>query len=116
MKIPQTPPRLMDLFAEVQRSERSTHVFSMMRDQKTQRRYLHWDELRRLRAPEGITHREWWLVLKLSRTDALRPIGLLDSKKTPFQFAVTELVMEELHQIDFGAGGLVSIPEPITNP
>jgi hypothetical protein len=48
--------------------------------------------------------------------DALKPIPLKDTAQRAFQFAVTELVMEELHQIDLGAGGLVSIPEPITNP
>jgi Fic family protein len=44
------------------------------------------------------------------------PIPLNDTAQRPFQFAVAELVMEELHQFDLGAGGLVSIPEPITNP
>jgi len=63
-----------------------------------------------------MSHREWWLVQKLSRMDSLKSIPLTDSMREPFQFAVPELVQEELHQIDLGAGGLVSIPEPITNP
>ncbi len=78
--------------------------------------YVHWDKLRRYPAPNGITHQEWWLILKISRMNALKPIGLSDKTGRPFQFAVPELVMEELHQIDLGAGGLISLPEPITNP
>src|SRR5690606_2780541 len=45
-----------------------------------------------------------------------KSIPLTDTTGRPFQFAVPELVQEELHQIDLGAGGLVGIPEPLTNP
>lgn len=116
MRIPQTPPKLNDLMAEMKPPGRLVELFSLMRGAKTQRHYLHWDKLRRYTPPPGVSHREWWMVQKLSRMDALKPIPLKDTAQRPFQFAVTELVMEELHQIDLGAGGLVSIPEPITNP
>ena len=116
MRIPQTPPKLNVLMAEVKQPERMMRLFSLLREAKTQRRYLHWDKLRHSLPPEGMNHREWWLVQKLSRMDALKLIPLKDTAQGAFQFAVTELVMEELHQIDLGAGGLVSIPEPITNP
>src|SRR5690606_1117682 len=52
----------------------------------------------------------------LSRIEAQKPIPLMDKMGRPFQFSVPELVMEALHGIDLGAGGLVGIPEPITNP
>ena len=108
MRIPQTPPKLNDLMAEVKQPERMMQLFSLMREAKTQRHYLHWDKMRRYAPPPGVSHREWWMVQKLSRMDALKPIPLKDTAQRPFQFAVTELVMEELHQIDLGAGGLVS--------
>lgn len=116
MRIPQTPPKLNDLLAEVKPPGRLLELFSLMREAKTQRHYLHWDKLRRYTPPPGVSHREWWMFQKLSRMDALKPIPLKDTAQRPFQFAVTELVMEELHQIDLGAGGLVSVPEPISNP
>jgi Fic family protein len=116
MRIPQTPPKLNDLMAEVKQPERMMELFSLLREAKVQRHYLHWDKLRRLSPPQGVNHREWWMVQKLSRMDALKTIPLKDAVQRPFQFAVTELILEELHQIDLGAGGLVSIPEPITNP
>jgi len=45
-----------------------------------------------------------------------KPIILTDKKGNPFSFALPDAVLEQLHQIDLGTGGLVSVPEPITNP
>mgnify|MGYP004255878429 CR=1 FL=1 len=73
MRIPQTPPKLNDLIAEVKLPERMIQLFSLMREAKTQRRYLHWDKLRRYSPPPGVSHREWWMVQKFSRMDALKP-------------------------------------------
>lgn len=116
MRLPQTPPTLGTLMAEVKKPERMMHLFSLMQTAKMQRHYLHWDKLRHLSPPDGINHREWWMVLKLSRMDALKPIQLKDKAGRSFQFTVAELILEELHQIDMGAGGMISLPEPITNP
>lgn len=120
MGLPQTPPKLKDLIAEVKPPERLVELFSKIKAANPQPnhlpKYLHWDKLRRYSPPAGINHREWWLTIKFSRLEALRSIGLKDTTQKPFQFAVPEMVMEELHQIDLGAGGLVSLPEPITNP
>jgi len=116
VRIPQTPPKLSDLMAEMKPPEKMVRLFSLTREARMQRHYLHWDKLRHYHPPDGMSHREWWLVQKLSRMDSLKSIPLTDSMREPFQFAVPELVQEELHQIDLGAGGLVSIPEPITNP
>ena len=116
MKIPQSPPPLDTLMSEAQSGERMMRLFSLLKEAKTQHHYLHWDRLRRYPAPEGFTHREWWAAQKLSRIDSLKPLPLEDTAGKQFRFSVPEIVMEELHQIDLGAGGLVSIPEPITNP
>ena len=65
MKIPQTPPRLNDLISEVKSSKRLMELFSQKGQARTQRHYLHWDKLRRYSPPEGMSHREWWMILKL---------------------------------------------------
>ena len=91
-------------------------LLSLINEAKKENGYLHWDKLRYCSPPPGVTHQEWWMVLKLSRMDALKPIALKDKVNRPFQFAITDSVMEQLHQIDLGTGGLVSLPEPITNP
>ena len=114
MGIPITPPKLKDLMAEIE-PERLPHIFSLIQKVRTPQRYLHWDKLRHCTPPQGISHREWWMAVKLSRMDALKPMSLKDTGGEPFLFAVPECVMKELHQIDLGAGGLVSLPDPITN-
>jgi len=116
MKVPQKPPLLKDLIAELDASDRMAKLLSVMEEVKGERAYLHWDKLRRLKPPDGISHREWWMLIKLSRQNSLKPIALKDVRNRNFQFSVPEQVMEELHQIDLGMGGLVSLPEPIANP
>ncbi len=80
--------KLSDVMADVKPPERLMRLFSLMREAKTQRHYLHWDKLRRYSPPEGMNHREWWLVQKLSRMDALKPIPLKGTSQGEFQFAV----------------------------
>ena len=113
MRLPQFPPNFEDLIIEVT----PERMIQLARHTRTGTgRYLHWDELRHRPPPEDVSHREWWLALKLFRINALQPICLKDKEGRPFQFAVPEGVLQELHQIDLGTGGLVSIPEPIVNP
>jgi Fic family protein len=85
-------------------------------DGRLARNYLHWDKLRHLAPPKGLTPKEWWLALKLQRRGQLRPVPLQDKKQSPFRFCVPDFVHEELHNIDCGAGGSLRVPEPITNP
>ncbi len=101
--------------AEVQ-PERMGDLLVHLKSARDQGRYLHWDKLRRQPEPEGLTHREWWYVLKLSRMEGLRDIGLLDVNGKSFQFSLPQEMMEDLHHIDMGAGGRANLPEPITNP
>ena len=79
-------------------------------------KYRHWDTLRHLEAPEGVTHLEWWAATKMLRAAALKEIPLHDTTGHPFKYGVTDEVTQRLHQIDLGAGGLIGMPEPITNP
>ncbi len=78
-------------------------------------RYLHWDELRFRKPPEGLTGEDWWLGLKLRRQTGHRAIPLKDTAGENFHFTVPDLVTDLLHQIDRGGGTFVEIPEQITN-
>jgi Fic family protein len=77
---------------------------------------LHWDKLRRLTPPQGFTTEEWWFAIKFQRNGVLQSVPLNDKQGEPFRFCIPELVQQELHEIDFGAGRSIGIPEPITNP
>ena len=114
MHIPQTPPKFNDLIVELKDADRMGKIFAQMQPEKTRRHYLHWDKLRRHIPPAGLSHREWWTAIKLTRGG--KPIGLNDTVGRSFQFSVPELVLECLHQIDLGSGGWARVPEPITNP
>jgi len=116
MRIPQTPPDLQVLMSELS-PHRLPELINLLRhNDALQQGYIHWDKLRRYPAPQGISYREWWLLLKLSRLDALKFIDLKDRSGNAFQFALPEVVLEELHYVDLGAGGTVSLPDQITNP
>lgn len=79
-------------------------------------RYLHWDKLRRLKAPAGFDHEEWWFALKLSRVALLRDLPLRDATGRPFRVAAVDYVQELLHQVDQRAAGRIATPDVLTNP
>lgn len=114
MKKPQIPPtmeKLADNFLKTNRLDLVIHLALEPADD-----YLHWDKLRHLTPPKGLTAEEWWLGVKLRREGLLKNIPLLDRSGHPFRFGVPDLVQAEVHDIDVGAGRSLGIPEPITNP
>jgi Fic family protein len=80
-----------------------------------QDRYLHWDKLRRLPAPNGLTSEQWWLRLKSARQDAMRPLPLTDTAGRPFGYTLPDLILRHLHRIDQRAAGEVSMDEVVTS-
>ena len=79
-------------------------------------RYLHWDRLRHLDAPNGLNHEQWWLGIKLSRRSQHRPLPLRDACGRPFVYMLPDLVQEALHRIDSQARGWIGASEHVTNP
>lgn len=115
MRIPQAPPLFNKLFAELREPAKIKKIMGLAKNPLVSRHYLHWDKLKHHKV-EGYTSEELWLFVKLQRLGTLKPIPLLDKKGNVFQFCTPELVLENLHRIDVGAGAAVGIPEPITNP
>jgi Fic family protein len=101
--------------SELKKPERLVKIFQAVGSSTCEGRFLHWDELRYRKPPEGLTHEEWWLGLKMHRRAGYRTIPLKDSKGNHFHFTVPDLVTDLLHQIDRGGGTFVEIPEQITN-
>jgi Fic family protein len=79
-------------------------------------RYPHWDTLRHLEPPTGLTSHEWWAGIKLARAGASRDLPLLDTNGRPFRFMMPDAAQEMLHLIDQGASGEIAISELVTNP
>ncbi|MBU6401889.1 MAG: Fic family protein [Verrucomicrobia bacterium] len=116
MKMPQKPPPFEKLFREHADIKRLSAILVQAKDKPFDPSYLHWDKLRRLKPPGGLSPEEWWLATKFQRLGALKPIPLLDKQGKAFQFGTPEIVLEQLHKIDVGAGASIGVPEPITNP
>ena len=106
MKKPQTPPAFDDLMRDLQ-PERFLHLISEV----DLSNYLHWDELRYRTPPGGLTHREWWLGIKLYRRKLWKEIPLFDRSGIPFRFLIIDPFLEYLHQIDLGGPGFSGLLE-----
>jgi Fic family protein len=116
MKMPKIPPPLHELMHEVMASNRAGTILSTPGEPLIRGKYLHWDKLIRYPLPYGLSHREWWLTTKMSRLPFQKAIPLIDMNRVAFQYVLTDPIPEQLHQIDLGAGGLIQMPDQITNP
>lgn len=79
-------------------------------------KYRHWDNLRHLEPPDGLTHEEWWCAVKLARNSLFRFIPLTTPAAVPFRYCVPDPVQEKLHKIDSLASGRIAMSEQVTNP
>ncbi len=78
-------------------------------------RYLHWDKLRHLEAPNGLSSDEWWLGLKIRRGAGARLLPLQDTAGTSFRYGLPDPVLRRLHRIDQRASGEVAMDEVVTS-
>ncbi len=69
--------------------------------------YEHWDHLRHLTPPEGLTSEAWWAGIKLARMSMARPLPILDKDQQPFRVSVTGRMQQALHFIDRQAAGTI---------
>lgn len=116
MKVPQKPPSLLQLFGEVTKegSEKFGQLVSSQLDRKPEGRYIHWDDLRHLPAPEGFTHHHWWFAIKMSRRSAHR-LPFSDNKGADFSYLVPDNLLKLLHEIDRDASGRIEVSELVTS-
>lgn len=79
-------------------------------------KYYHWDKLRHLKPPEGLTSDEWWAGVKIARRQLQRTLPLTTATGEAFTFAMVDPIQEMLHKIDQQAAGRIAIADEITNP
>jgi len=80
-------------------------------------KYKHWDTLRHITPPKGLTVEEWWFGIKMRRLLGFKAVPLWDrDKKDIFFYNIIDSILEQLHQIDLGTGGIIKAPEAIINP
>ncbi|OHB68714.1 MAG: filamentation induced by cAMP protein fic, partial [Planctomycetes bacterium RBG_13_63_9] len=101
---------------DARKGNRLPTIFSKTIGPLVEGKYIHWDKLRYKEPPEGLSHPEWWLALKLSRQTLYKSIPLRDKVGNPFQYLLADPIPERLHEIDLGAGGLIQMSEQVTSP
>ncbi|HET7121781.1 MAG TPA: Fic family protein [Solirubrobacterales bacterium] len=77
--------------------------------------YLHWDRLQRLQPPAGLSSKQWWLKIKLTRSDEFRPLPLVDKQGKPFGYTLPDIVLRHLHHVDQRCAGEVAMDEVVTS-
>ncbi|HEX3174877.1 MAG TPA: Fic family protein [Solirubrobacterales bacterium] len=75
-------------------------------DSRAAREYLHWDELRRLEPPRGLSSEQWWLKIKLGRESELRPFPLAGPGGERSRYGRSDDILRSLHRIDRREGAI----------
>jgi Fic family protein len=104
-------PLIPDLLKKLAPEEVQTAVAAAVPNEGD--RYLHWDKLRRLPPPAGLTPEQWWLKIKLARANERRKLRLGDTNGRPFGFTLPDIVLRHLHYVDQRCAGEVTIPEAV---
>jgi Fic family protein len=117
MKMPKSPPDLDVLWEQVKnKPDLLRRMFAADLGPLAKGKYLHWDKLLYHKPPEGFSHEEWWLTLKIQRRNLFRQLPLRGKAGNQFRYLDVDPIPETLHKIDHGAGGFIQMPEQITNP
>ena len=113
MKVPRKPPDHWQTFERIQKADRLSEILEARHTQTLHNKYLHWDKLRHLSPPVGLTHEEWWLAIKLNRSHQLKDLPLSDAGGRPFRYALADPIPERLHHVDQGSAGAIAMPESL---
>lgn len=107
-------PAYMDLIAKVGGDAIPRAVMALHTDGEADS-YRHWDKLRRLSPPDGMSVEEWWLGIKTLRASEARLLPLRDTEGDPFRYGLPDLVLRRLHRIDQRCAGEVAMDEVVTS-
>jgi Fic family protein len=107
---PSIPELIDDLGTDAAMAAMTAPADALPRD-----RYLHWDKLRHLDPPDRLTNRQWWLKVKLARSDELRRLPLTDPEGNPFGYTLPDIVLRHLHHVDQRGSGEVAMDEVVTS-
>jgi Fic family protein len=117
MKIPTTPPDIQTLIIQALELGAEHYVGLLSgANPAPSGKYRHWDVLRHLAPPEGLTPEQWWLGVKVARRSLYRDLPLTDRRGRPFRYAVVDPMLRMLHEIDQQATGAIKGADQVTDP
>lgn len=103
MKLPVSPPPFLELLNKHHRDLRD--LLKRRIGLEVGGKYEHWDHLRHLTPPDGLSHEQWWLGIKLARTSGSRALPIRDKTGEPFRVALVDSMVRRLHAITREASG-----------
>ncbi len=77
------------------------------------RGYPHWDKIRHLTPPAGLTPEQWWYTIKATRRT--QPLPLHDPSGAPFSYGLCDEILRQLHFVDQRCAGEVAMDEVVTD-
>ena len=115
MKKPQKPPATSFGAALVYLTH-STHLSEFIANATVEGKYLHWDELRHLDPPEGLSHKQWWAILKFARRAGRQLVNLepIDGGHD-FSFILPDIAQQYLYELSKGLGGSIELSSRVVN-
>ena len=116
MKIPESPPSFSEMLVKLDHTKLAQILTSDIGLTDSKGRYLHWEKLKHLSPPEGLSSEEYWFTTKLARQQAFKKLSLTDKNGRAFNFCVPDTLQRELHWLDQNAAGSITMDRPITNP
>jgi Fic family protein len=108
-------PTVDELISELGADEAIAAIEALSIDGQAGGRYLHWDRLRRMDPPEGLSVEQWWLRIKWARRGERRVIQLADSEGRNFSYGLLDTMLRRLHYIDQRCSGEVAMDEVVTS-
>jgi len=117
VKIPVIPPSFSALMRDIidNGGNELAYMFQATSPVDSKGRYLHWDKLRHLPPPEGLTSEHSWFRIKVARRNLYQQVPLLSKNGASFQYATVDLILREFHWLDRYAAGNIQSNDAITN-
>lgn len=112
MKIPATPPDWREMFTSMDIEQ----FVAASRAAGSLAGYPHWDKVRRLKFPDGLTPEFVWAALAAGRYPNRRPLPLQQKDGRPFSYVLPDELLQRLERVNAEASGHLDVASVVTTP